>query len=111
MSEGCLRLLPAARKQYTSLSQHRVIHAIAKNLAVAKISGSNTVNPNRDLRLGAGVSQLCQPLPKQIFAGGSDLALNFDHSFSVTYKLQRQKKRRLTPPVPRPHPTPMPTEN
>lgn len=47
----------------------------------------HTVNPNRNLRLGAGVSQLCQPLPKHIFAGGGDLALNFDHSFSVTYKL------------------------
>ena len=101
----------SGKEQYTCLSRHRVIDAIAKNLAVAKISGSNTVNPSRNLRLGAGVSQLCQPLPKQIFAGGGDLALNFDHSFSVTYKLQRQKKRRLTPPVPQPHPTPMPTEN
>jgi hypothetical protein len=39
------------------------MHAIAKNLAVAKISGSNTVNPNRNLGLGAGVRQLCQHSP------------------------------------------------
>jgi hypothetical protein len=67
MSEDRLRVLQRQGAVHKFV-QHRIIHALAKNLAVAKISGSNTVNPNRNLRLGAGVSQLCQPLPKQIFA-------------------------------------------
>jgi hypothetical protein len=51
---GLSALVATGKEQDTSLSQHRVMHAIAKNLAVAKISGSNTVNPNRNLGLGAG---------------------------------------------------------
>jgi hypothetical protein len=64
---------------------------LAEGPGVAKVSSSEPVDPDRNLRLCAGVCQLRQPMIEDIFPGSADVMANFDHLFIVTYKLQYDK--------------------
>jgi hypothetical protein len=64
---------------------------LAEGPGVAKVSSSEPVDSDRNLRLCAGVCQLRQPMIEDIFPGSADVMANFDHLFIVTYKLQHGK--------------------
>ena len=97
--------IAAREKQETILAEHCIVdpiarppidpefaHTIAKRFAVTKVSQSDAVNPNCDLGLCSGIFQLSQPLPEYIPSRGSDIAENFKHGLSVTYKLQTREQ-------------------
>jgi hypothetical protein len=64
---------------------------LAEGPGAAKISSSEPVDPDRNLRLCAGVYQLRQPMIEDIFPGSADVMANFDRLFIVTYKSQHGK--------------------
>jgi hypothetical protein len=73
-------LVAAAKKLYTNPAEHRVVdpiagapinsqfaHALAHLLAVAEVSGRKPVDPDRNLRLRASISQLRKPVIEHVF--------------------------------------------
>jgi hypothetical protein len=89
------RLFPfvaAAEKQYTNPVEHRVVDSIAGSpiysqfanaslqvLAVAKVTGREPVDPGRNLRLGASISQARKPIIEYVFPSAADVVTNLNH--------------------------------
>jgi hypothetical protein len=80
---GLFALVTAHEKQPAGLALHRLVHAaawspinaqfvqaFAKWLAVGEVSCDDAVETNYDLRLGASILQLRQPLTENILSFG-----------------------------------------
>lgn len=108
---GLPSLVTPAEKQHAFPAGHRLVDAVARSpihpkfaqslaqgLAVAKIPAGEPVDPAGNLRLGAGVGQLRQPVVEDIFSGACDVMANLNHDYIVTYKLQLGKASRVAAP-------------
>jgi hypothetical protein len=54
---------------------------LTQRLAIAKISGGQSVDSGCNLRLGPGIRQLRQPIVEDIFSRAVDVVTNFNHVF------------------------------
>jgi hypothetical protein len=93
MSDVCLRLSPPqSSKQYTDRAEHRVIdpvagspidshlaQTLAKWFAVAKVPGSEAVDPDCDSCLCASIRQSRKPIIKHVFPSAGNVVANLDH--------------------------------
>src|SRR6185437_2571124 len=98
---GLFAFVAPTEKQYTRVIQHGVIQPISRTRidsqfmqfvpersTVSEISGSHPSDPDRVFCPRAKILQSIQPLAHNIFACPSDIAPDFNHRSSVTYKSQ-----------------------